>query len=424
MAVEQSTDAMKDKIVVILKGYPRLSETFIAQEILGLESAGLPLELVSLRLPTDKKTHPIHDEIKAPVTYLPEYLHLSPWRVLKGALTSLRLPGFGKAFKLFLADLRGDWTRNRIRRFGQAMVLANEWPKGGRFLYAHFIHTPSDVAYYTSHLLNIPWSASAHAKDIWTSENSRVARKLDSAAWTVTCTAVGHAHLQSLASEPSSVHLSYHGLNLDRFPLSERSLSARDGSSGESAVVILSVGRAVKKKGYDILLKALAMLPPELHWKFIHVGAGDELTHMNVLARTLNIDSRITWAGAIDQTEVLAHYKKSDIFALACRVTADGDRDGLPNVLVEAASQSLACLSTKVSGIEELFKDNVNGRLVNPEDPQSMSDALALLISDPVLRLRLGKAAEDEVRATLDYRSSIQQLLRLFEQRQDIPIEN
>jgi len=67
------------KIVVILKGYPRLSETFIAQEILGLQNAGLSLELVSLRLPTDKKTHPVHDEINAPVTYLPEYLHLSPF---------------------------------------------------------------------------------------------------------------------------------------------------------------------------------------------------------------------------------------------------------------------------------------------------------------------------------------------------------
>jgi len=346
MSAERSTEVTRNKVVVILKGYPRLSETFIAQEILGLENAGLALELVSLRLPTDKKTHPVHDEITAPVTYLPEYLHLSPLRVLKGALASLRLSGFKQAFKLFFNDLRGDWTRNRVRRFGQAMVLANEWPADGRCIYAHFIHTPSDVAYYTSHLLNIPWSASAHAKDIWTSKNSSLARKLDSAAWTVTCTSVGHTHLQSLAKDASRVHLSYHGLNLDRFPQSYRFLSKRDGGARDTAAVILSVGRAVKKKGYDVLLEALAMLPSDLHWKFIHVGAGDELTTMKTLAKSLSIEKRITWAGAIDQTEVLDLYKQSDIFALACRVTEDGDRDGLPNVLVEAASQSLACLST------------------------------------------------------------------------------
>ena len=95
-------------------------------------------------------------------------------------------------------------------------------------------------------------------------------------------------------------------------------------------------------------------------------------------------------------------------------MTADGDRDGLPNVLVEAASQSLACLSTRVSGIEELFKDGINGRLVDPESPEPLSDALAELIRDPSLRLRLGQAAEKEVRSTLDYRSSIRQLLQLF----------
>jgi len=235
----------------------------------------------------------------------------------------------------------------------------------------------------------MPWSASAHAKDIWTSEDAYVARKLDSASWTATCTAVGHEHLQSLAADSASVHLSYHGLNLDRFPVSDRTLSTRNGSSADDPVVIVSVGRAVKKKGYDVLLKALALLPTDLHWKFIHVGSGEQLASMKSLADTLGIADKVTWEGAIDQTEVLAHYKRSDIFALACRVTADGDRDGLPNVLVEAASQSLACVSTKVSGIEELFKDGINGRLVNSESPEPLA-------------------------TTLDYRSSIRQLLQLF----------
>ena len=126
------------------------------------------------------------------------------------------------------------------------------------------------------------------------------------------------------------------------------------------------------------------------------------------------IEKQIVWTGAINQREVLSHYQQSDVFALACRVTADGDRDGLPNVLVEAASQSLTCISTRVSGIQELFIDKVNGLLVDSESPEQLAEALSLVIKSPSLRQDLGKSAEKRVRETLDYRTSVQQLIKLF----------
>ena len=138
------------KIAVVLKGYPRLSETFIAQELLGLERAGLDLVLIALRRPTDGKRHPVHDEIRADVHYLPEYLHEEPLRVLRGLVRCLPKPGFWPAFGLFLKDLRRDFSRNRFRRFGQALVLASEWPGNPRWLHAHFIHTPASVTAYAS----------------------------------------------------------------------------------------------------------------------------------------------------------------------------------------------------------------------------------------------------------------------------------
>src|SRR5262245_37166584 len=110
---------MKRKTVVVVKGYPRLSETFIAQELLGLERAGLDLVIVALRRPTDRKRHSVHDEIKAPVSYLPEYLHQEPLRVLRALFAGLRRPGFRKALHAFVPDLRRDFTRNRFRRLGQ-----------------------------------------------------------------------------------------------------------------------------------------------------------------------------------------------------------------------------------------------------------------------------------------------------------------
>lgn len=402
------------KIVVVLKGYPRLSETFIAQELLGLERAGMELVLVALRRPTDGKRHPVHDEIRAPVHYLPEYLHEEPLRVTRALFKALPRGGFWRALRAFAVDLPRDPTRNRVRRFGQALVLATEWPENGEWLHAHFAHTPASVTRYTSLLRGLPWTCSAHAKDIWTSQDWELADKLSSARWMVTCTRTGYDHLKVLANGGANVHLSYHGLDLDRFGSFDRAAPARDGTM--EPVTVLSVGRAVDKKGYDILLKALALLPAELNWRFEHIGGGDQLGQLKQIAETLGIAARVSWKGALAQAEVLEHYRRADIFALACRIAADGDRDGLPNVLVEAASQKLVCISTDVSGVPELLTDGENGLVVPSEDPQALALALQRAIRDPALRKRLGEAAERRVRDHFDHNSSIGQLKTLFEQ--------
>jgi glycosyltransferase involved in cell wall biosynthesis len=406
---------MRRKTVVVLKGYPRLSETFIAQELLGLERAGIDLVIVSLRRPTDRKRHPVHDEIKAPVFYLPEYLHEEPWRVLRALIAAIPRGGFWRSLRAFLSDLGRDFTRNRFRRFGQGLVLAAEWPKGGEWLHAHFIHTPASTTRYASLMLGIPWTCSAHAKDIWTSPDWELSDKLASARWTVTCTASGFTHLKSLANGQGSVHLSYHGLDLARFSPFGGDHSERDGSDPDQPVRIISVGRAVEKKGYDVLLRALALLPPDLHWRFEHIGGGDLLARLKVQADELGIADRIAWRGALAQQEVLERYRSADIFALACRIGTDGDRDGLPNVLVEASSQRLACVSTEISGMPELISEGENGLLVPPDDPRAFAGALARAIRDPGLRKRLGAAAEQKVRASFDYHASVRQLTELFE---------
>lgn len=403
------------KTIVVLKGYPRLSETFIAQELLGLERAGLDLVLVALRKPTDRKRHPVHDEIKAPVFYLPEYLHQEPMRVLRALFAGFRLPGFAKALRVFRHDLVRDFTRNRFRRFGQALVLAAEWPQGGAWLHAHFIHTPASATRYASLLTGVGWTCSAHAKDIWTSAEWELAEKLASARWTVTCTAAGFDRLKAAANGNGHVHLSYHGLDLSRFGSFAGARSGTDGSDPAAPVTILSVGRAVEKKGFDVLLKALAMLPGDLNWRFDHVGGGDLLEDLRNEAQALRIADRVTWLGSLAQEEVLARYRKADIFALACRIGADGDRDGLPNVLVEASSQRLLCISTEISGVPELLADGENGLVVPPENPAALAAALERAIRDPALREQLGTAAERKVRTDFDHHTSVRQLVDLFE---------
>jgi glycosyltransferase involved in cell wall biosynthesis len=165
-----------------------------------------------------------------------------------------------------------------------------------------------------------------------------------------------------------------------------------DGRDPAHPVAILAVGRAVDKKGFDDLLSALALLPPDTHWRFVHVGGGPLLPQLEKMAREMGLADRVRWRGPQSQAAVLDAYRATDIFALPCRVSSDGDRDGLPNVLLEAQSQKLACVSTRVSGIPELIDDDVNGLLVEPRTPIRLAEALARLIADPALRRRLGEA--------------------------------
>ena len=382
-------------IAFVLKGYPRLSETFITQEILALEERGLRLHLVSLRHPTEASVHPAHARVRAPVTYLPEYLHEEPARVFRAWRRVRRWPGYGRTLRLWLRDLIRDPTRNRVRRFGQALVMADELPPEVTHIHAHFLHTPASVARYAAHLTGRKWTGSAHAKDIWTTPRWEKREKLNDAEWVVTCTAVNRAELDALA--PGRVELVRHGLDLDEF--SPPPAPARYRGEGEPPVLtILSVGRAVEKKGYPDLIAALSRMPESPAWRFVHVGGGPQIANLRRLAERAGIADRTEWAGAIARPELLARLRAADLFVLASRVARDGDRDGLPNVLLEAQSQGLPSVATRVSAIPELIEDGVNGILVPPGDPDALAAALARLLGDPELRRRLGAAGERRVR--------------------------
>lgn len=384
----------ESRVAFVLKGYPRLSETFIAQEIHALEQRGLCIDLISLRHPTDRTTHPIHARIRASCLYLPEYLYQEPLRVLRAWWRARRRETYRSVRKTWLRDLWRDRTPNRIRRFGQALVLAEELAEGTTQLHAHFLHTPASVTRYAALLLRKPWTVSAHAKDIWTSPTWEKAEKLACCEWAVTCTASNAEHLASLAPA-GRVSLLYHGLDQTIFPPAPARQSVRDGS-GE-AVRILSVGRAVEKKGYGDLLEALARLNPGRAWRFEHIGGGNGLERLRAHAEQLGIADRITWRGALSQPDVMAAYQSADIFVLASKIAVDGDRDGLPNVLMEAQSQGVGCVATAVSAIPELISDGETGLLVPPGDVDALAKAVDTLMSDPSLRNRLAQAGQQRV---------------------------
>jgi glycosyltransferase involved in cell wall biosynthesis len=401
-------------IAFVLKGYPRLSETFIAQEILGLEQAGLELNLYSLRHPTDAKKHPIHEEISAPVTYLPEYLYREPVRLFRAWKYVRVLQPYQHVLSLWFNDLKKDLTPNRVRRFGQAVVLAAELPADIKHLHAHFLHTPASVTRYAAMLRGIPWSVSAHAVDIWTTPDWEKREKLFDCSWATSCSQIAVQNLRDLAPAPEKISLIYHGLDLDRFTVTSQAKPLRDGSQPDDPVQIVTVGRAVEKKGHDIVISALAAIPKDLHWRWTHIGGGELVKSLKKQAATAGLNDRIDWRGSLPQQDVIDAYQSADLFVLANRVAANGDRDGLPNVLMEAQSQKLACIASNEAAVPELIEDGLNGYLVTPDNPLLLADKIGDLIQNPAKRVKMGESGRKIVESRFSHVSGIEALVEKF----------
>lgn len=400
------------RIAVVVKGYPRLSETFIAQEMLGLERRGVEILIVALRKPYDPYIHDLHRQISAEIMYLPEYVRDDPARVARAKQWARRQPSFEAAKALFDADFSRQPNADRRRRWAQGCVFAHELPQDVSWIYTHYLHTPCSAARYAAHLSGRKWSFSAHAKDIWTSPEWDLRTKINDADWGVTCTRVNADYLKSLSVDPEKVELLYHGLDFSGFPEPENIVPTRDGS-GEP-VRLVSVGRAVEKKGYDDLLAALAMLPDALNWQFTHIGGGELSNELKAKADELGLSFRINWRGAQPREEVIAACRQADLFVLPSKLARSGDRDGLPNVLMEAQSMGLCCLSTRVSAIPELIVQDETGVLVDPGNPDQLSIALETLVKDPAQRKKLGLAAAKRVRTHFSTDPGLDRLAEKF----------
>lgn len=407
-------DLTRGRLAIVLKGYPRLSETFIAQEILALERRGIPIDIWSLRHPTDPAIHPMHRSIKSPVFYLPEYLYQAPWRVLRATFWALRQPGCGLLARTFWQDIKRDLTPNRMRRLGQALVMAREMPAAATHIHVHFLHTPASVARYTALLTGRNWTFSAHAKDIWTTPDWEKSEKIADASWGVTCTAQGAAHLRSVTAKPEKISLVYHGLDLTRFPPPSPGGPKRDGSDPKNPARIISVGRAVAKKGVDDLIRALAALPKDLHWQFAHIGGGEQLAALKQQVAACGLEHKVAFLGAKNQTDVIALIREADLFVLPSKRTRSGDQDGLPNVLMEAASQKQALIASAFAGIPEFINDGIEGLLVPPSDWERLSNAINLLVRDPQRREVLGEAAYTRLHRDFSMESGIDILEKNF----------
>lgn len=392
----------------VLSRFPPCAEDHVAPEVRALQSRGLDILLVSLRRDGTS------DAGLSGVAHLPlpDHLWRQPWRILSAWFRVRRWAGYKEARQIWWADLRRDLRPHRILLFGQALVLARELPERFAHLHACSLAAPATVSRYAAAICGGNWTCSAHATDTWTTREWEKCEKLADCRWLVACTAIAARELQDLAPAPGRVELVYHGIDFSRLPAAP-ARPPRNGSNPADPVLVLSVGRAVEKKGYDTLLGALGSLR-DLEWRFVHIGDGPLIASLKAKAEELGVAGRIEWLGALSRDAALPHYRRADLFALVPRVMPDGDRDGMPPSLLMAQSQGLACVATDISGIPELITHGDTGLLVPPDDPAALREALADLIRRPELRVVLGTAGEARARSRFQAEGGIERLAFKF----------
>ncbi len=403
----------KNVLGMVLKGYPRISETFISNEIRLLESRGFTIHLISMRKPREAFCHSSVKEIQAKVNYLPSTFQGNWLRLLKAAFKTARLhpKGFRNTLKLTLRRFLRSRKSATFKHFLQACyIVAEILPDSGIcHLHAHFAHSPTSVTMFASRISGLPFSFTGHAKDIWTQNPVQLAEKLGQARFAVTCTKNNARYLASLNTE-CTPHCVYHGIDLSLFAPNGRAPQA------EPPYRILTVARLTGKKGLPTIFRALKLLREQgLQFSYCLIGDGDMRDELLNLLRELGIDDLTQWLGTQPHEEVVRQFAMADVFVLGCQVMANGDRDGIPNVMVESMAMHVPVVSTTVSGIPELVDNGQSGILVEPNDPQAMADALKRSLTDQKYRCSAIPKAFDKVHAEFDNKALIMDLADVYE---------
>ncbi|MEM8614945.1 MAG: glycosyltransferase family 4 protein, partial [Cyanobacteria bacterium P01_H01_bin.105] len=275
----------------------------------------------------------------------------------------------------------------RLHEFLQGCYLAWKLQDLGiTHLHAHFANVPTATAEIAQAFTGFSYSITAHAKDIYLSNKDALDRRMAKAEFVLTCTDYNRRHLEQISTSRTPIHLAYHGLDIARFSPAPR-------AQPSDIPLILSVGRFCEKKGFPYLLKACHLLKQVgMPFRCVIVGYGPLEATIRQQISALELNDHITLVGKLTQDQLIEYYQRADIFVLPCLVTDDGDRDGIPNVLLEAMAMEVPVVSSNISGISELVRSNENGILVSEKDALGLAQALEALLRQPEMRTILGKA--------------------------------
>ncbi|MEN9936499.1 MAG: hypothetical protein RLZZ387_3078 [Chloroflexota bacterium] len=406
------------EIGYIVRSFPRLSQTFVLSEVLALEELGVRLRIYACTDPREPVVQPQVADVRAPVTYL----DAAPPDELRAAHARVAAEGPARyaaalAYVRERADLDEGYTAaSRFACLDYAVWLTYLLRGTGvAHLHAHFAHDPTLVALLAQMLTGLPFSFTAHARDLFQIPHQALAERVAAATHVVTCCGANLAYTDEVL--PSGlrpkVRLIHHGVNLDGFRPAGDGRANIGGRSDSSPPLIVSVGRLVEKKGFPDLLRACGLLARSgRSFRLAIYGDGPQRGELAALAAELGVALELP--GERPQRDLVPVLQSADVFALTPFVTEDGDRDGVPNVLVEAMACALPAVSTAVSGIPELVRDGENGLLCAARDVTGIAGALGRLLDSAADRRRLGAAARRTVVEQFDLRAAARELAGLF----------
>ncbi len=390
------------RVGYVLKRYPRYSETFVVNEILAHEAAGVALEIFSLRPPNDGHFQDAIARVRAPLTYVPfEGLRAGDlWSAMQDA--GDLLPGVWAG----LESARGEDARDlyqavRLARLVRERELAH--------LHAHFATVATTVARLAAAMAGVPYSFTAHAKDIFHEEVRPydLRRKLRAAAGVITVSDFNLAYLRTIyGPDAARVRRIYNGLALEGFPFQP---------SGDRPARIVAVGRLIEKKGFGDLIAACGLLAADgqpVECRII--GTGPLEPELRARVHRLGLERSVRLLGPRPQREVIAEVQAAAVFAAPCVVGADGNRDGLPTTLLEAMALGTPAISTGVTGIPEVLRDGETGLMVPEHDPPTLARALHRLLWDTALRVQLATRARRLIERHFDIHRNTAQMRELF----------
>ncbi len=402
--------AVPVRLAYVVGTYPVPTTTFIDREIRQLRELGAQVRTISIRRPApspapgqsgphDGVTYVLPASVLGLLRSHVTWLGTRPATYL-GTLASLvREPHPGLAARL-----------RTVGHFGLGVHVARLIRAHGPVdhVHAHFVDRAAVVALVAGRLLGRPYSATAHANDIYV-DPVLLPAKLARAKFVATCTKYNERHLLSVngTGRGAIVRCIYHGLDLHRYEPGTTTKRARP--------LLLSVAQLKEKKGLRFLLEACSLLAAR-GVAFDCEIVGDGPLHADLQRRVdeLGLGDRVRLLGALPHDQVIARYAEAAVFVLPCVIASDGDRDGIPNVILEAMAMGLPVVSTLHSGIPEAVKDATTGLLVAPGDAEALAGALGSILADPDLGARMGSAGRERATSTFDVEVNVQRLLEEF----------
>lgn len=396
------------KIAYILAEFPCLSETFAAREIENLRQSGMEITVFAGK---GQSYHAKLSEAIA-VLYKPALLSLCAIRAI--AYMVVRYPLALVKLTTLIAKLIKYCPREAITLIGNLHTISFFAQYIDRYnishLHAYFLNWPACITMALAKITNRPFSIAAHARDIFV-EPGALELKVSHATFVVTCTRQGMNYLKTNLPQQhhNKLHLNYHGININSRTLNQPTYQPQTNNT------VVAVGRLVAKKGFANLLRAHALLLKRgLHCSLALVGDGPDRDTLSLLVERLKLKQSAHILGSQDYDMTLRLIRQAGILVVPSIIANDGDRDGIPNVIIEAFAENTAVIASSLDGIAEVVKHEQTGLLVKPGDVKELAGAIQRLLCDEELRCHLSVKAQQLLKQNFDAVENTKQLIKLF----------